>query len=242
MLQDLVDAVDKLITTKINELHTAIPAKIEEFDPVRCTATVKPFGKMVLTNGKTLDYPKINDVPVFFPHASNMSALIVFPVKAGDVCLLIFSEQTLDNWKSNGTKNSELKYSLSNAVAIPGLFAHAPDAVAESVNSEAIVVKHDKTKIKICKDKIEIEAGSKVKISAQNLEANYAENAAFNCPTIEVTGDVMLTGNAVITGNLNVLGTITSGTPSPPPEPEPEKESNGDNQGEGENGEQQPTS
>ena len=210
MLQDLVEAVDKLILTKMNELHTAIPAKIDEFDPAKCTATVKPFGKMVLTNGKTFDSPKINGVPVLFTHANSLNSLIVFPVKAGDICLLIFSEQALDNWRSNGTKNSELKYALTNAVAIPGLFAQAPNEVAESVDKNAIIVKNTSTKVRIFPEKVELETPDKVKVTSQNLEAEYSTKVKATSPIFEITGDVKITGNVTVTGNITSSGNVSA--------------------------------
>ncbi len=156
MLQELVDAIEKLIITHLNEMHTAIPGEIVEFDPKECVATVKPWGKMVLTNGKEFDYPKINDVPVLFPQGGGQDNVIVYPVKKGDGCLLIFGEQALDYWRSNGTQRSELKFSLSNAVAIPGMFTKPKGDVEDAVNNDCIILRSGSNSIKLSKAKITI--------------------------------------------------------------------------------------
>lgn len=156
MLQDLVDAIEKLIDSHLNELHTAIPAEIIEFDAKKCTASVKPWGKMVLTNGSDLTYPQLNDVPVIFPRGGGQDTVIVYPVKKGDGCLLIMSEQALDYWKSSGVQNSEMKYSLSNAVAIPGLFAKPVGDVEEAVKKDSIIVRNGNTSIKVSRSNITI--------------------------------------------------------------------------------------
>ena len=85
-----------------------------------------------------------------------MDSVIVFPVKQGDGCLLIFSEQALDYWKSDGVTISEMKFSLSNAIAIPGLFASPPEDIKEAVKSNSVIVRNGKNKITLSDSKIAI--------------------------------------------------------------------------------------
>ena len=155
MLQDFVEAVEKLIDTRINELHTAVPAEIISFDAQNSTAAVKPWGKIVLSDGREIPYPQINDVPVMFPR-SGQDVAIAFPVKKGDGCLLIISEQALDYWKSNGIQNSEIKYSLTNAVALPGLFAKPTGDMTEAMSSGDVIVKNGNTSIRLSRSQIAI--------------------------------------------------------------------------------------
>lgn len=172
MLQELINAIEKLIDGHIGEMHTALPAEIVEFNQDSCTVDVIPKAKITLATGKTYEYPRINDVPVLFPCGSMLNASIVFPVKVGDGCLLIFSEQALDYWKSNGVTSSEMKFALSNAIAIPGLFARPSADIKEAVNTDSIIIRNGDKKITLSSSKIAI------------------------------TGDIELEGNLTITGEI----------------------------------------
>lgn len=157
MLQEFVKAVEDLVTSMLNEIHTALPAEIVTFDPSDCTATVLPKAKMVLTNGKVYDYPPISDVPVLFQQMAGGDVGVVFPVQRGDGCLLIVSEQSLDSWREEGEVYSELKYALSNAVALPGLFNKAPKDMAEAIQNKCVVVRNKDTKVEIGRSGVRIQ-------------------------------------------------------------------------------------
>lgn len=163
MLQELVKAITDTVTSMLNEVHTAIPAEIVDFDPTECTATVLPKAKMVLTNGKIMDYPYITDVPVLFQQGAGQDVAIVFPVKKGDGCLLIVSEQTLDMWRGEGEQYSEMKYALSNAVALPGLFSRPLDDVRDAVKTDSIIIRNGDMKIAISDSHIGINGDVKVR-------------------------------------------------------------------------------
>ncbi len=187
MLQELVDAIEKLIDSRLNEIHTAIPAEIIEFDAKQCTASVKPWGKMVLTNGRALAYPQLNDVPVIFPQGSGQDTVIVYPVKKGDGCLLIMSEQALDYWKSSGVQNSELKYSLSNAVAIPGLFAKPSGDVEEAVKKDSLIVRNGNASIVLSHSNITIRGDVEVIGNLTTTQKLKGSQGVYNASG-EITG------------------------------------------------------
>ena len=156
MMQDFVDAVSKVVDSHINELHTAVPAEIVSVNYEDCTVDVLPKAKLTLTSGQVFDYPQINCVPVLFPCGTNKDAVIVYPIQKGDGCLLVFSEQSLDYWKSSGVTSSELKFSLSNAIAIPGLFAKPSSDIVEAAKTKSIIIRNGDAKISLSKDKITI--------------------------------------------------------------------------------------
>jgi len=163
MMQDLVKAITDTVTSMLNEVHTALPAEIVEFDPKDCTATVLPLAKMVLTNGKVIDYPQITDVPVMFQQGAGRDVSVVFPVKKGDGCLLIVSEQTLDMWRGEGEQFSEMKYALSNAVALPGLFSKPPKEIKDAIEDDCIIVTNKNLKMVISEKHIGIDGDVKIR-------------------------------------------------------------------------------
>ncbi len=163
MLPELVKSIEDLVTSMLNEVHTSIPAEIVEFDPKECSATVLPKAKMALTNGKLVDYPQITDVPVMFQQCAGRDCAIVFPVKKGDGCLLIISEQTLDLWREEGESFSQMKYSLSNAIALPGLFAKPPKDIKDAIDDDCIIVRNGGLKMVISEKHIGIDGDVKVR-------------------------------------------------------------------------------
>lgn len=140
MEQELVQRIKEMAQSEVNGIHTAMPGKITAFDPGTGMASVQPSVKYKKPDGTKIDYPVITGVPVIFPQAALLSSVIAFPVKAGDTCLLIVSEESLDSWLYGQDPDTEMKFDLSNAIAIPGLFSKASKAVQEACSSNAIIL------------------------------------------------------------------------------------------------------
>lgn len=173
MLQDVVSQIESLVQEETNSMHTAIPGTILSFDKQTGRATVQPKGRIKMSETEYLDYPRINDVPVVFPFCSSLSAGIAFPVNSGDSCILIFSEQALDFWLGKGDTSSELKYSLTNAVAIPGLVKFSPDMLVEANDEQCLIAACGENKIKVKKEKTEFSGNV---VIAGNLEVKGTIN------------------------------------------------------------------
>lgn len=132
-------------------MHTAIPGRVVSFDPESCTATIQPVGKYVTSAGKKLDYPQVTEVPFCFPYCSSADVGIAFPVKAGDSCLLIFSEVELDEWRTGATADNKgnLKFDLTSAIAIPGLLRASTALTRQASESDAVVVGAGSTTLQV---------------------------------------------------------------------------------------------
>lgn len=156
MIQDFIQEFENTIQQFVDGVHTALPGVITAFDPAACTATVELKGIFKKPDGKSLAYPPAANVPVVFPQASGQKVCIAFPIKAGDGCLVVMAEQSLEAWKAGGESNLDLKHDLSNAIAIPGLFRTPNAAMQEAVSRNAIVIANEQTKVFVKRDKIEI--------------------------------------------------------------------------------------
>ena len=66
MLQEVTAEIEKTAKAVVNEIHTALPGEIVSFDGA--TATVKPIGQYVTSDGVSLSYPTITEAPVCFPY------------------------------------------------------------------------------------------------------------------------------------------------------------------------------
>ena len=103
-------------------VHTALPGQILEYDGSRAV-TVQPMVSKKLTDGTYLKLPKIVDVPLIFPGSTQ--GVFRFPIKKGDGVLLVFSERSIEEWMNSGKVGEPediRRFSLSDAIAIPGLF------------------------------------------------------------------------------------------------------------------------
>jgi len=108
-------------------VNTAIPGVVDEFFPATQTATITPaIQKKIVLDGdvQLLTAPPITDVPIVFPFVSVAGFALTVPVRAGDPCLLIFSQRAVDFWHQNGgiqppeTGVESRSHSLTDAFAI----------------------------------------------------------------------------------------------------------------------------
>ncbi len=152
MLQEFVQEVQNSIDQSIRGIHTAMPGEILAYDPATGRATVKPTMKFKKPDGTTMDFPQITGVPVLFQQGMGQNATIAFPVKAGDGCMIIVGEQSLDYWMYGQETSTDLAFDMTNAMCIPGLFVKANSVVAEACNNNAIIVDVVGTRLTIKKD------------------------------------------------------------------------------------------
>ena len=162
MLQEFVQKIEEVARSVMEEMHTAIPARIQKFDASKNMAIVKPYGTFVTGAGKKMDYPVITGVPFLFPQCPSENIEIVFPVKAGDDCLVIISEIELDAWLGGGESDNDMRFDLTSAVAIPGLKNKSSSALVEACNDNSIIMKNGTVKMKVSKTCVEITGDLKV--------------------------------------------------------------------------------
>lgn len=172
MKQEYIESLKKMVRREAAEMHTAVPGTIISFDPVKCQAVVQPVMKFEKPDGTKMDYPQISGVPVAFPQAASMTAVIAYPVKPGDSCLLIFMEQALDYWMYGQETQTNLRFDLTNCVCIPGLFNTGNAYVQQAQKQDAIVI------------------------------ARGGVNIAVSPNCVDITGDVNINGALTVDGIL----------------------------------------
>ncbi len=155
MEQEFVKQCKNLVMDLIKGLHTALPGEILSFDPQSGLASVRPLAKAGEGNNR-IDYPSIYGVPVLFPQGWGQKVSLAFPLQAGDGCLLIMAEQALDYWLYGQETGLDLRFDLSNALAIPGLFSLPSALVAEACAEQALILEANNKRIKISSQGVEI--------------------------------------------------------------------------------------
>lgn len=219
------------------DLHTCLPARIIGLDYKTQKATVQPLIKMRYTDAGSnpdglVDMSSIPSVPLIFP--SSRFATMTFPVKAGDLVLLVFSQRSVDTFKySDGSApidpNDYRMHDYSDAFAICGLGTFT---TALGIHEEDTIIrmnagKPEETKLSF-KPNGDIVFDSYAKVIVNTLtdtEINASGNVTVNSSGTthltssgETTIDASVTtinSNTNIHGNLGVYGNVVvSGTSS----------------------------
>lgn len=199
MIQNFIQSVDDRMQETLDNVHTAIPAEILSFDPEKCTAKINLIGKFKKPDGSKIDFPQVANVPVTFMQACGQESAICYPIKPGDGCLAIFSEQCLEAWRSGGDSLFDLKHDLTNAIVIMGTCRKPNPLMKEANDQDAILIRHKDAKIKLSNDEVLVERGKTqhLKCTADKMEM------AHNGTTL-----ILNDAECRLIGNLEVEGTI----------------------------------
>ena len=190
MNQDFTKQVKATAEELLHNIHTAIPGKIIKYDAAKCEAEILPYGKFKKPSGEFIDYPKLHHIPILFPQSCGQNVAIAYPIKEGDGCLIFIAEQTLDIWRSGGESNNDLRFDLTNSVALVGMFSSPQPLAQEAQNQNAVIIGNNGTRLYITAD------------GYVNIEGNA-----------NISGGMAISGNVTISGNLTVSGSI-SGYPT----------------------------
>lgn len=163
MLHEFVGQIEKTARSVMEEMHTAIPARIVSFDPGMGQATVKPYGTFTTGAGKKMEYPAVTGVPVIMPQCQSLDVQIAFPVVSGNDCLIIVSEQELDSWLGGGESENNMRFDLTSAVAIPGASRKGSNALQEACSTQSVIINNGGTKFSVSKNGVEIVGNLSVK-------------------------------------------------------------------------------
>lgn len=101
---DDIESIEDHLDGRQSQIHTTMPGTIVSYNPTTMTAVVQPALQVIHTQIDGTRQPTtittISDVPVMFPGGG--SHLLTFPVTAGDDCLIVFAERSIDNWFAHG--------------------------------------------------------------------------------------------------------------------------------------------
>ncbi len=138
----LAQVLRTAIERQSRALRVSLPGRIERFDAATQLADVAPllqeFSIDEEDNDQIETLPVVTGVPVQFIGGGGFAE--TFPVAAGDPCLLVFSDRSLDEWISRGGVVDPVdvrRHDLSDAVALLGARAK-PGALSEFDASRAV--------------------------------------------------------------------------------------------------------
>lgn len=118
--ETLSEALNFIFEQRFKGIYTCLPGVIVSYDQATKRAAVQPALRRILTDDTEEQLPVIQNVPVCFPTGGGFSLL--FPVVAGDTCLLAFSQRGIENFKVTYEQErpDEGLLDLNDAMAIMG--------------------------------------------------------------------------------------------------------------------------
>lgn len=187
---DLSTVVERAMDVLSVNLNSIKIGKIESFDKSTQTANVRIVIKRLIEESsqgvKTYrEFPILLEVPCII--ISGGGSYLEMPIKVGDSCLLLFSDEDIDNWMvtNENTPASTKRHDLSDAVCLVGL---------NNLTSPFIDFEGDKIKLQFIAgvSLIMDDSGSKI------------------VGDLNVDGDAIVTGDIEVDGNIIVAEDITS--------------------------------
>lgn len=172
------------------DLHVSIPAKVVRVELAKGLVDAQPLVKDVF-DGQAVSVPVIPNVPVVWPGAGGYR--LTFPIAAGDIVLLVFSDRSLDLWLEKGGEvdpEDPRRHALSDAIAIPGLrsFREPWTGAAEDA---AVLGKDGAPQVKASSDAVTI--------------------GREGSPVVKVTGDAVMIGQPGLSGIKVTLSGVSLG-------------------------------
>lgn len=208
----LSDVIHEAIRSEVLDLHTALPARVESYDPATQTATVvaelqRQF-RMADDSLEPVTIPPISGVPVLFPRAGGYS--VTFPVETGDPCLLVFAERDISGWMIQGGEGvppSARTHQYADAVALLGLFPSS-DPIAPAPSATALQLRSDDgaTQIEIGPAGIKLETGAVIELDGTGnvILGSGAQLTLDGGTLLNLVSSAV--ANLIATGQLNLTG------------------------------------
>jgi len=154
----VLDAIIKKILLQVN---TSMPGVVESINVGKGTVNVQPsIKRKYVKDEEVVDLPILHNVPLAFPRAGE--AALTLPVKKGCGVTLLFSQRSLDRWKSQGgtvDAGDPRHHNLADAIAIPGLYSS--NEALEGYDPDNIVLRHGlESKVTVKPEEVEVSVGS----------------------------------------------------------------------------------
>lgn len=215
------------------QINTCIPAVVDTFDPATQRISARPAirGKFINPDDFSVqyfDYPKITNIPLSLQWSPNVGG-VTYPIKSGDICTLIFSQRSLDNFLISGktsnpfdpadAKYTEIRlFDLTDAMCFPGIITN--NLQIQGYNNDAIEVRtaDGLKKVSVSENELTLQAGASImKVMDAGVE--------IVTPIVDIKGNVNVTGTVTATGDVLGAGVSLSthvhtgnlGNPTSPP-------------------------
>lgn len=235
--EDFKVSLQRLLPTMIN---TSIPGIIDELtvgdDGVPRVSAYTAI-RLKYINPETrevqyIDSPKITNIPLSVNQCEGLGLSITMPVLHGQLCTLIFSQRSLDNFATTGQISNPTSgedaalctvrcFDYTDAMCFPGVMTPANNISNYSQTAVEVRNRDGSVKLSVYPETLSLTQGT---ASIQMAGGNITINAG----TVTINGDLSVSGtissdtdvlSAGISGK-NHVHTGNMGQPTSPPVPE----------------------
>jgi len=175
---DIVDALRKMVDSRLYEVNTSVPGVIVSYAAGR--AKVQPTPKKRFPDGDVLSFPILQNVRVCWPSFAAGTAGVKGPIKPGDRCLIVIAQQAVD-----GTDDPR-RFDMSDAYVIP---CDLGSAVGESADNAGMTMFFGSAYLRLT------EAGA--------LIVNAPGGTTFTTPSLTNSGTLTNAGAATLQSTLD---------------------------------------
>lgn len=124
----IVEVMQSFVESRLNDVHTSIPGRIQSYDDSTGLASVEPLVKISRVNQDNtvsiIEIPIIDNVPVCILGSTDF--ILKFPIKKGTGVAIFFSEVAIGNFINGGNSvvdpEDAAQFSLTDAFCILGLW------------------------------------------------------------------------------------------------------------------------
>jgi len=198
LAESIIYLVDERLKTFKTTLNTAIVGNIVSFNPVTVTAEIQIGVSFPLDDGTPFNITNLLNVPIMVLQAGGFS--MTFPIKAGDECIVFFSQRDISLWLENGGQiqtSSKRQLNMSDAVALVGLQSAKKRVV--NYDPDNLQIRTENASLTITPDgEVLVDTRSEINITSDN--------------GINITGNVDIDGEITVSGNMNTDGKLTVAT------------------------------
>lgn len=192
------EVILEAIESRLIDVHTSLPGRIESYDETTQTADIKIELKRMVEDEDskftTEELPKLPNVPICFPRSA--SFFISFPLASDDKVMVFFSESSLDQYRSKGSLTTPAdgrRLSLTGAFAIP----------CNITNDEQLVEPHGTHMMIGCDEgqKITVKEGGTVEVSDNSVGTadDFVAMAGKVTTALDILGDLFTNWTPVAT-------------------------------------------
>lgn len=202
---DTNDAHRVQMEGRIRNLHTMLPGIVVSFDADKQTAQVQPAIKRIFTTGADdeapigpVNLPPCVDCPVVFPGGGDF--VLTFPVKAGDECILLFSERAIDYWYAYGGIQLPAEYrlhDLSDAIVIVGLNSQPRKLANLCMSGTELRSRDGQSYLRMENGQITIKGNVLIEGNATVSDQLTAQNGVQITGSLQATGEITAEGTSV---------------------------------------------
>lgn len=124
-MSSINDTIRNMIEKHINNIHTALPARIEDYDHKKMRAKIVLLSKKEI-NGENVEIPPVIEVPVM--HIKFGDIIIRPGYEKDDIVQVMFNEKALDKLLITGKPENpqfSRKFSYDDAVVVGGLLVES---------------------------------------------------------------------------------------------------------------------